>query len=230
MRNNVHRRKQHEFFLLERFIAALGISAEIVEKERECPDFIIRFEGAAIGVEITGLYISHDEDGNTMQTQESISSRIAASARDLYEQFAGPPAHVTVCFSPGRDLRTLNRYETATALAAYIKGLNLSPWQRVDWRPEDEESDAALPDEFSFVHALGVPSVDMGHWGVARAGWVAPLSASSLQDRINEKAHRLPRYKDSVTENWLVVIADATKPSQLIRPKEDFSPQLVTSC
>lgn len=82
MNNNLHRRKQHELFLLERFITTLGLVAEVIE-ERERPDFIIRLSDRVVGVEITQLYISHDQHSNTMQAQESISSRIVASAKRL---------------------------------------------------------------------------------------------------------------------------------------------------
>lgn len=196
-------------------------------EEREGPDFIINVDGRPIGLEITELFISHNECGYTMQAQESISSRIVSSAQSLYESSGAPPAHVSICFGPGQDLRRLNRDKTARALASFVQGLNLSTWQRLDWHPE--ESEESLPYEISFIHALGVPSFDMAHWSVARAGWVAPLQVSPLQARINEKAKRLPTYTEFIAENWLVVVADATKPSQLIRVKEDFDPRSVNS-
>jgi len=148
-----------------------------------------------------------------MQAQESISARIVSHARRIYETSGGPPAHVSVCFGPGRDLRNLNRDRTADELASFVRNLNLIEWQRFYWRPEDFES--PLLEDISFVHALGVPSPEMSHWAVVRAGWAAPLTAGALQARVNEKAMRLSKYRETVRENWLVVIADATKPSGL---------------
>lgn len=223
---NAHRRKQRELFLLERFFDATKLPAIIVE-ERERPDFIIQLDGRLIGVEITELFIAHSANSNTMQAQESISTRIVSAAQKFYKDSGAPPAHVSVCFGPGQDLRKLNRDETAKALASFVQSLNLSLWQRADWSPE--ECDEPLPQEISFVHALGVPSFDMAHWGVARSGWVAQLSVMPLQSRVDEKAKRLPSYKNSIEENWLVVIADATKPSQLIEAKKDFNPSAISS-
>lgn len=223
---SAHRRKQHELFLLERFVDAAKLQVEIIEP-REAPDFIIRVNSRLIGVEVTELFISHDRSSNPIQTQESISSRIVAAAQQLYQASGGPPAHITVCFGPGEDLRRLNRDRTAKALAAFVHGLNLSEWQRFDW--VSEELDGPLPNEVSFVHALGVPSFDMAHWSVARAGWVAPLAAISLQARVDEKAKRLPTYQDTMAENWLLIVADAMNPSQLIEAKDDFNPRAVSS-
>ena len=223
---NAIRQKQRERFLLEEFIEVSRIDAQIVE-EREAPDFVVRTGVALVGVEVTELFISHEMHGNTPQAHEAISSQIATKAQHLYQASGGPPAHVTVCFAPGRDLRRLNRDKTSQMLCDYVRGMNLSVWQRVDWRPGERAS--PLPDEISFVHALGVPNFGMAHWGVARAGWVAPLTPVTLQERIDAKSKRLPRYQDTIAENWLLVVADAMKPSSLIEAKPDFDAQAVQS-
>lgn len=225
-KQSAHRRKQHELFLLEQFVDAAKLQIEIIET-REAPDFIIRVDSRRIGVEVTELFISHDRSSSPMQVQESISLRIVSAAHQLYHASGGLPTHVTICFSLGEDLRNLNRDRTAKELAAFVHGLNLSEWQRVDWVPE--ELDGRLPNAISFVHAIGVPSPDMEHWSVARAGWVAPLETISIQARVNEKAKRLPTYQDAMAENWLLIVADATKPSQLIEAKDDFDPRAVSS-
>jgi len=221
-----NRKKQHERFLLERFLEAAKLQAEVTEA-REAPDFIIRFEGRSIGVEVTELFISHDTGRNLPQAQEALSSRIVSHAQQLYQASGARPAHVTVCFGPGCDLRSLNRDHTAAKLASFVQGLQLSELQRVDWRPE--ELDGHLPDEISFVHALGVPKSEMAHWGVARAGWAAPLSAGALQSRIDEKTTRLLKYRNTVSENWLLVVADGTKPSQLFDAKAEFDSRTISS-
>jgi len=223
---NAIRQKQHERFLLEEFIGVSRIDAQIVE-EREAPDFVVRTGGTLIGVEVAELFISHETHGNTPQAHETISTQIATKAQHLYQASGGPPAHVTVCFAPGRDLRRLNRDRTSQILCDYVRGMNLSLWQRVDWRPE--ERDSPLPNEISFVHALGVPTFGMAHWGVARAGWVAPLTPAPLQERIDAKAKRLPTYQNAIAENWLLLVADAMKPSGLIEAKPDFDAQAVLS-
>lgn len=220
------RQKQHERFLLERFLEAAALEAEIVE-EREVPDFIVRFEGRSIGIEVTELFISHDPRQGLLQAQESIATKIVSRAQQLYQQSGARPAHVSVCFAPGRDFRKLHRDRTANDLAAFVRNLDLREGQRADWRPE--EFDGPLPEEISFVHAIGVPTFDMAHWAVARAGWAAPLTPEVLQSRLDEKAQRLLKYQDAVEENWLIVVADATKPSGLFDTSSQFDASRLSS-
>lgn len=226
----INHQKQHERFLLERFLEKSGIDAQIVE-EREAPDFIVKVDKILVGVEVTEIFISHEKGRRTPQAQESISDQIVAKARRLYLAEEAPPVHVSLCFGPGQDLSNLNRDKTARILCDFMKKMNLSLWQRGNWRfselQDDEES--PLPEEISFIHALGVPSYDMGHWDVARAGWVASLSPESLQERIEAKAKRLLEYKNIIPENWLLVVADAMKPSSSIEASKEFDHNAVTS-
>src|SRR5437764_1048680 len=89
--------KQHERFLLEGFLEAAELQAEVVE-EREAPDFLVRFESRLIGVEVTKLFILDNANPSSLQTNESISTRIVARAQQLYQNSGALPAHVSVCF------------------------------------------------------------------------------------------------------------------------------------
>lgn len=219
-----HLKKKAERFFLERFVEASGLAVEI-EDEREEPDFLVRFGGRIVGVEVTRVYIS-DEGNRLPQAQESISDRIVSRARRMYESIGGWPAHVSVCFASRQDLQRINRDDTAEELAGVVKSMGLGEWKRVDWRPEDLGS---LSRVVAFVQALGVPAPEMAHWTVARAGWAAPLTIEHLQSRIRDKAARLPEYQRNVRENWLLVYADGMKPSQLFEVREGFDSSKVVS-
>jgi hypothetical protein len=223
---NATQKKQRERILLSRFFKVAQLRADIVE-ETEPPDFIVRFENRRIGVELTDLFISHEVGGNVAQAQESITQRIVARARNLYEAAGVQPAHVSVGFSPGNDLRELHRDQTAEALAIFVQRLNLSNGEAVAFGPE--KLHGLLPHHISFVHALGVPSPAMAHWSVARAGWVAPLTVEALQSRIDEKALRLPKYEDTIAENWLLIVAEGRQPSQFFDVRSSLEPRRIRS-
>ena len=206
------RQKQHERFLLEQFLRGAALDAEIVE-EREAPDFVVCYERRRIGVEVTQLFVSHAVVQSMRQVQESVSTRIVSRAREFYEESGGPPAHVGVYFAPRCDLSKVRRDDIAGKLSTLVRDLHLTPWQRLDCHPED--SDDSFPEEVSFLHALGVPVHMKPHWTVPRADWVVPLTSEVLQARVDEKAELLPTYREVVEENWLVIIADGTKPSGL---------------
>ncbi len=224
--SNASQKKQRERFLLSHFVEVAQLQAAIVE-ETEAPDFIVRFENRRIGVELTDIFISHEVAGNSAQVQESISQRIVARARNLYEAAGMQPAHVSVGFSPGYNLRDLHRDQTAEALAIFVKRLNLSDGQAVAFGPE--QLCGILPHHLSFVHALGVPSPAMAHWSVARAGWVAPLTVEALQSRIDEKALRLPEYQGAIAETWLLIVAEGRQPSQFFDMRSLLDPRRIRS-
>jgi hypothetical protein len=218
-------KKRAERFFLERFVEAAGLDAEIVQ-EREQPDFLVRFDGRLLGVEVTRLFVSHDANGVLPQAQESFSDRIVARGRTNYESSGACPAHVSVYFASRQDLRQINRDSVAQELSALVANMNLVAWKRMDWRPEHP---GPLIDVISLVHALGVPEPKMAHWAVARSGWVAPVTIGVLQSRVDEKAKRLSAYQNELSENWLVIFADGMKPSQLFEVRSDFERTKVAS-
>ena len=122
----------------------------------------------------------------------------------------------------------VNRRQTAEALSNFVSRMSVTPGTRVEWRPEDDE-ESGLPSWISCVHVLGVPDVRMAHWTAAKAGWAANLTSELLQNCINEKSGKLPSYEIVVPENWLVMIANAMKPSQLFAASPSFERHSISS-
>ena len=221
-------KKQHERFLLDHFFQALRMPARVVE-EREGPDFLVRLDEREIGVELTKLFVPHRTNTHPPQANESSSERFVLHARRFYKESGGPPVHVRVCFAPRANRTALNRGgENAAALATFVCKLDLGPGEVANCGSEECDR-AQLPREISFVHALGVPDHGMAHWVVARAGWAAPLTIEALQSRIDEKSRRLNQYKEVAAENWLIVVSDGTRPSQLFTTPSALVASQVTS-
>lgn len=220
------RKKQREKFFLQRFINESKLDLQI-DKCREEPDFIVRFNDRLIGIEITEIFIAHSQSGSVEKAQESISSNIVAKARALYKNAGGPALYVSIHFGIRQDLGRLNRDKTAKLISDFILEMNLPHEQAASWRSEDYESQ--LPDEISCIHALRVPDNDMEHWGVSGVGWFAPLKVSALQERVDDKAKRLQEYRKAVEENWLIIIADTMSPSAFFEAKSDFDAQAILS-
>src|SRR5262245_24833838 len=113
-------KKARERFLLERFLSEASLTAEIIE-EREAPDFLIAFEGRKIGIEITELYIDRIPGQPLLQVQESVSDRILAQARSLYDSTPGLPLYVRVLFNSAYDFSSLQRSRIAEDLAQLVR-------------------------------------------------------------------------------------------------------------
>jgi len=227
MENTSDQKKRHEQFLLERFFETLDIPLQIMEK-REAPDFLISVDGRKIGVELTGLYKSHQTSDYRLQINESISDEIVERAKRIYQKQLAPPVWVRVCFSPSAKLKLLDRQKTAKKLSALIYRRDLKQGQHVKWCSEDFDEEQ-LPREIAFIYATGVPDSKMAHWTVVRAGWTASLKTETLQSRIDEKSKRLPEYQKIAVENWLVIVSDGHRPSQLFDTNYNFEQGKLTS-
>lgn len=208
-------KKQYERFLLEKFLEASQISAQIVEAG-ERPDFIIRIDEQSVGVEVSELFISHSDGRGPLQEQEALAQRIVSRASQLYRASGAQYAHVSVHFSPASDLRRLNRDAAAHQLSDFVQSQMLSAGQLVQWSPDDVTR--PLPDAIAFVNMLGVPEPEMAHWSAPSAGWVAPLTREILQSRVDEKAALLPKYTLRIPNNWLLLVSDGNRPSQFFDP------------
>jgi hypothetical protein len=204
------KQKQRERFFLDCFLKALKLPISYIV-EHEAPDFLINTGDRWIGIEVTELFVPQASP-YSLQAHESLSSRIVQQAKTLYQDIEGPPVHVNVGFSNGHDLRNADRDDMAGKLASFVKNLHLEMWQRFDATPEDI---GELPEEVSFLHVLRVPEESLGRWNIPRAGWVHTLTNTALQSCIEKKAQRLAIYKSSTSENWLLIVADRTNPSQL---------------
>jgi len=91
-------KKQHERFLLDRFLELQGISPTRVD-ESESPDFLIDLEGRKVGIEVTELFIRSRSKGHPQREEkplpqevESITKQIVCEARRIYLDADTPPS------------------------------------------------------------------------------------------------------------------------------------------
>jgi hypothetical protein len=213
----INPKKARERFLLEKFLECAALPYHNIE-EREAPDFIVTLNDQRVGMELTELFVPHDSVGAPLQAQESAADRIVNQARVNYENAGGQPAYVRVLFNPGQDLTRLNRAAAAQELAMFVRDIDVQEGSNQEIRPGYPGSPFA--ETIASIRVYGVPSQEMALWTVLRAGWAFPIAIEPIQARIDEKARRLNSYRNVVSSNWLVIVADATRPSQLFTARK----------
>lgn len=140
--------------------------------------------------------------------------QIVRKAQSLYESEGQPYAHVSVHFGPHVDFRSVRRDETARQIASFVRRQSLPVGRHVQWRQDFETK--GVPEIINFINMLAVPSRDLAHWYSPSAGW-APATTRLLQERVDAKAVRLPRYRERVASNWLILVGDGGRPSRFVR-------------
>jgi hypothetical protein len=214
MSNKRHR----ELFLFERFVEAIGLEFKIIDSSGEAPDLIVEHQGIRLGIEITEIFVSHITGDDGPQAAEGVRQRILRKARSIYESDGPPYVHVSVVFSAGADLRSVQRDETAKALAVLVrKQQPLRSDSHVVWR---QDHVSGVPSVVSSVHMLTVPAPAMAHWAAPSAGWVTTFTSFTLQQAIDDKARLLPGYRRRAEHHWLIVVGDGWQPSRFARMGE----------
>jgi hypothetical protein len=89
--------------------------------------------------------------------------------------------------------------------------------QAVNWRSSENENEGnPLSEWVTFIHARRVPELRFARWTVARAGWVATLPPERLQEEIDKKTEKINACKKRAEGIWLLIVADRTRPSQML--------------
>jgi hypothetical protein len=231
-------KKQHERFLLDRFLELRRISPSSI-KPLDPPDFLIDLEGRKVGIEVTELFIRRNKSEEPpqpkreplLQAVESITNLIVCKAREIYFAADNPHVCATIWFSDQITLDKTRVDQLAKDIANQIQSMNLQNPQVFRWSSSEAEIDHPLSESVFLIHAQGVPDRRFAHWTVARPGVVAPLTRKHLQEAINEKAKKISVYKEKAgtEEVWLLIFVDRTRPSQMLSVAPGFPLDSVSS-
>ena len=208
-------KKWHERFLLDQFLMHQGLTPTHIEKG-ESPDFVITFDGSAVGIEITELLIQRSE-GFTLQAKESILTKIVSKAREIYCEAENPHvlSHIVFSNRPIPGDKTRGEDQIAKLIAGQIETMSRQDSERSEWRSyEDEKDENPLSEWVSFISTCKVPDSRFAHWSPNSAGTVSFRTVERIQEAINAKASRLNAYTERAEEIWLLIVSDCTRLSQ----------------
>jgi len=229
-------KKQHERFLLDRFLELQGISPKCIQPS-DPPDFLIDLEGRKAGIEVTELFIRSNkseahpqpEEKTLLQAVESITNLIVSKARKIYFDAGSPPVLLTIWFTDGITPDKKKGDQIAELIAHQIQSMSPQNSQAVAWRSSEAEIEHPLSESVFLIQTQGVPELRFARWTVARPGLVAPLTPKRLQEAIDKKATKINAYKKHAEEIWLLIVADRTLPSQMFSVAPDFPLDSVSS-
>ena len=227
------RKKAREEFWLLRFQQESGIKLEIDDDRdlKERPDFLVRFQGRLLGVEVAELQIDRDRGpvaGSALQMEASLQGAVLSRAKQLYFERASRPLNARVAFRAGlsQSLKKAVRRHVAQQLAGALLELELEPFER---QRLDAYTDPPVPAPISFVHTLGLPGEAIPRWQVISSGWSRPFQASDVAPLLAEKNRLIAAYREAVQENWLLLVADGSRPPGMFQAPDQGSVDLPSS-
>lgn len=219
-------RKERERHLLATFLQKETIKASV--RDSESPDFLLTIDERVVGLEVTELHHSTEHPSSSLQAREAVASRVIGQARQKFADRGGPSLRVAVNLAPAFDPGTVQRNSLAEYLCALIERILPNPGEVRQWRPQLADYRVGKP-LVSYVHVYHQPQSIRPHWLHAEAGWVAPLTLEVVQAAIDEKSERLPTYRLSAPEIWLLLAIDGRTPSQFFDTELRFAPSEIRS-
>lgn len=145
------------------------------------------------------------------QEQESLEDRIVNRAREIYEQYGGPPLHVAVSFNSNirlgkKDVSPLSTFP-ASIIARYVPDVGqqfVLEAVRFIPRPFPCEVDMIFIDRYSQSETF---------WTVYRGDTVPSLTSEHIEDKIQNKETRREKYLKRCSKVWLLIVETGGSPS-----------------
>jgi hypothetical protein len=224
------KKRRRERFLLDRFLERQGIrSKNIDQPEPPNPDFVIDLDGRMVGIELTEIFIrpgkskKHPQGAEEplLQEIESITDQIVSQAQGIFFKANDTLVSSKILFSQIK----LDRQEGKQISELIANKVRDMASERVDkWSAATDDGSQLLIEAVSRIFIHRVPEKRFAHWTVMRPGIVANLTLKHLQDRIDHKAQKLKDYNKNkeIEEIWLLMVADRTRPSQMLQRSSDL--------
>ncbi len=90
-------------------------------------------------------------------------------------------------------------------------------------------ADPPIPAPLGFIHVRGLPIEVTPRWQVVAPGWSKEFEPSDVESLLAEKNAIIHQYRETVAENWLLIVADGFNPPGMFRAPEQSHADLPSS-
>ncbi|MGH0033933.1 MAG: hypothetical protein ACQGVK_02780 [Myxococcota bacterium] len=210
------RQKSREQFWVERFRAESGLDFRIDDsrERKERPDFLLRYAGRIVGLEVTELQVDRGRGGqygSALQKELGLQQAVVRRAQEIYFGQGHAPINAQVYFrsGPGLSLELFDRASIADALAILLSAVSIEP---MDQHRIDSRSAQAPPAPISFVVVRGIPGSITPRWQLIPPGWAKVFAPSDVESVLSAKNALYTEYSENADAVWLLIVADGSKP------------------
>lgn len=200
-----------ERLYLEQFLEIADVQPAEIRRGCPVPDYILTLSTGPTGVEITQLFHPPPKEGRPPQVYESHADMVMDSAKKMWDDAGGPPAHVSVVLHSqlGTTRRKVN--QLANRLAQLVtETFEPDRAARVDWSWEKRER---MPREFQSVLVHPNRVSERSTFSGGHAMMVPDLSESLVADALAAKERKLTQYREAVESVWLLLVAHSFRGS-----------------
>ena len=193
----------------------------------ESPDFIVRTNDSAIGIEHTQIYKNPESHGSSLQAQEKLRLNLIQSTKSVYDDSCGPSISAYFIFNEDgkifkNQLPSLSNYFANEIMSSVGDSFDLKELSFVDNYPQEQ-------DVVHFILVERRTIVGESNFSHVSMGWTKDIGPSRLIDEISRKEDQIESYKQKCTEIWLLIVAeDFTNASSMSLSSEAKTQKYIT--
>jgi hypothetical protein len=175
----------------------------------DAPDFVLRWRGSTLGIEVTRFSPLRDSTRFVPEEQDSLRGRVLDLARDHYYGQSSVALHVQALFNDHRPLVRKRVAPLAEEIAAYLaaNAAGIALYEQV---PFTSAAKYPFMGEVGALTAFRVPQPSYGVWYAGKAGWVRNADLPDFEGILAIKEPLLSTYKRKADEVWLLCVFEVT--------------------
>ena len=246
MSNN---KKSEELRRLKNFqdeAAKAGLEFEILEIDQESPDFLIKYDGRCVGVEITEIHIDENpkdqsqndskngspsrkkrrikDKGSPSRKKRHIKDKIVERAQEQYSSTRSRSIYAFFNFNDSEFLASANSKTMDDMVEDIVNVLgdsNLDDMEISTRKKIDRHSTPPTPSFVKFIGVHKTPKDTERPWQQDNASFTKKLQPCDLKEVLKIKNKKFEDYQKTVCENWLLIYADYDLPYGRLRCPEN---------
>lgn len=188
----------------------------------EPPDFIVRAGTDLIGMEITRYPYTHLNDvARKARRQEAEWDKAVQNAGTAYISRNPVPIDVGVTFNPHFDV-TRKRRKILEDIMLDLVVKNLPDMGMVVSLRHQGRIGDSIPPEIRSIIIARFDTLTRSHWAVQHVGYMKSFVPSEFIQILREKEGKLRRYRDTVTQAWLICVIEGLRPSSFAEISRSF--------
>ena len=224
MSNN---RKSEELRWLNNFqdeAAKAGLEFEILESDQESPDFLIKYDGRDVGVEITEIHIDENhkdqsqndsKNGSRSRKKRSDKDKIIKCAEKKYsKKYSNTSSRSIYAFFNFNDsdfsenVNRIIRNDMVECIVNVLGETNLDDMEISVYKKIDRQSTPPTPPFVKSIWVCKTPVDTVRPWEPDNVSYTKKLQPCDLKKVLTNKNEKIKDYRKKVRENWLLIYAN----------------------
>ena len=213
-----------------------GLEFEILKSDGDSPDFLIKYDGRCVGVEITEIHIDEihnnlsqndSQNGSRSRKIRSDKDKIIKCAEKKYSNTCSRSIQATFKFNDSyfsENVKRIIRKKMVECIVDVLGKTNLDDKELLKYKKIDGHSTPPTPPFVKSIWVRKTPVAKRRPWKQDNVSYTKKLQPCDLKIVLTKKNQKIENYQKTVCENWLLIYANFDLPyGRFACPENDDS-------